>query len=125
MANTEIRNGEGSKFRGADGNAYQVINGQYVRISNDKLHHAGIKQESETILNGVTYRNIKGKIFRVEGKRLIPITNPKELADLDRQESGANYSGKNLNQTSGAQGDYSSYLIGGVALLVLILVVKK
>lgn len=112
MANEYMGNSEGSIFRGKDGNAYQVINGQYVRVSNDKLHHAGIKQESETRLNGVTYRNIKGKIFRVEGKRLIPITDPKELADLARQESGT-------------QGNANSYIYAGIALLALILVVKK
>lgn len=34
MANEVIGNSEGSIFRGEDGNAYQVINGQNVRVSN-------------------------------------------------------------------------------------------
>jgi predicted heme/steroid binding protein len=34
MANEVIGNREASIFKGEDGNAYQVINGQNVRVSN-------------------------------------------------------------------------------------------
>lgn len=122
MANQYVGNSEGSIFRGQDGKAYQVINGRNVLVSNDKLRHAGIKQESQMILNGQTYRNIKGKIYRVEGKRLIPITDPNELASLDRQASGGQ---NNLSQANGGQGNNDTYIYAGIALLVIVLLVKK
>ncbi len=119
MTDEVIGNSEGSIFRGEDGNAYQVIKGRNVRVSNDKLHIEGYRAPSNVVINGRTYRNQNGKVYRVEGKKLIPITDQNELLNLDRQ--------MNAGQKSGGsdKGNGSGIIIGGVALLILLLLSRK
>ncbi len=45
----------------------------------------GYKMSSNFVINGRTYRNQNGKIYRVEGKKLFPVTDTDELLHLERQ----------------------------------------
>ena len=112
MEDENIGNSEGSIYRGEDGNAYQVIRGKSVRVSNDGLRVEGYKSPSDVVINGQTYRNLNGKVYRVEGKKLIEITDRNQLSELDRQMHGG-------------KGNNNSLIYGGLALAVLFLLFRK
>jgi hypothetical protein len=104
-------NSEGSTYRGADGNAYQVINGQDVRVSDIKLIIPGFKPAPDVMtIGGRTYRRIDGKVFLVNGVNLIPITDENQLIALERQMDGESRN-KNL-------------MIAAAVGLILILLLK-
>lgn len=94
-------NSEGSTYRGTDGNAYQVINGQDVRVSESKLIIQGYKPAPDVMtVDGKTYRRIDGKIFLVNGINLVPITDENQLINLERQ-TGNETRNKNLMVAAG------------------------
>ena len=82
-------NSEGSIYIGVDGNVYQVINGQDVRVSNDKLTVQDYKPLPDTItVDGVTYhRDQFGHITFSENGRLIAATEA-EIQNLDATRFG-------------------------------------
>jgi hypothetical protein len=118
-------NSEGSIYRGADGNAYQVINGQDVRVSNEKLIIQGFKPLPDTItVDGITYnRDRNGRVTLSENGRLIAST-PAEMEKVSVERFGGQLEARlqqeaNRMEQSGQQQKY--LVIGGVALLVILL----
>ena len=85
----------------------------------------------ESVINGVTYRTEEGKVYRKQNGRLIPITNPQELADLERQyvppprmrlQSVTGY--ENKPDTESGQ-DNSGLMIAAIVGIALFFLLRK
>ncbi len=121
-------NSEGSIIRGQDGNAYQVINGQSVRVSNDKLRVEGFKPLPDTItVDYVTFhRDQTGKMYLVQNGQYVPLSQA-DLQKLNTEKFGGQLEvrleqeGKKLLAQQELQ---QKYLYWGAGALVLILLLR-
>jgi ribosomal protein L24 len=116
-------NSEGSIYRGKDGNAYQVINGQDVRVSNSKLTIAGFKPLPNTItVDGVTFnRDKNGNITLSENGRLIATTEA-EIQKVNVERFGGQLQERLEKEVSSQQQQQNYLLIGGGLLLFVLLI---
>lgn len=120
-------NSEGSTFRGQDGNTYQVINGQSVRVSNDKLLVEGFKPLPDTItVDNITFhRDQTGKIYLVQNGQYVPLSQ-EARQKLDAEKFGGQLEVR-LEQEGRkllAQQEQQKYILWGVGGLVLILLLR-
>jgi hypothetical protein len=117
-------NSEGSIYRGRDGNAYQVIDGRDVRVSDDKLIVKGWKPLPETItVDGITFhRDKSGKFFIVQNNKLIPISQA-DLQKLDAERFGGQLE-QRLEQEGRKQQGTSNYALYAVGALILLLLLR-
>lgn len=115
-------NSEGSIYLGRDGNAYQVINGQDVRVPNDRLTVAAYKPEplpDSITVDGVTYNRKNGVVTFSENGRYIATTEA-EIQRLDIERFGGRLQ-ERLEQEVKRQQQQQKYLLIGGGLLLLIL----
>jgi hypothetical protein len=121
-------NSEGSIFRGQDGNAYQVINGQSVRVSNDKLLVKGIKPLPDTItVDYMTFhRDQTGKVYLVQNGQYVPLSQ-EAFQKLNAEKFGGQLEVR-LEQEGrkilAQQELQQKYLYLGAGFLVLILLLR-
>jgi hypothetical protein len=72
---------------------------------------------SNFVINGRTYRNQSGKIYRVEGKKLFPVTDRDELLHLERQ--------MDAGQRNDKESEEEEIVYGCIALVALHFWLKK
>ena len=121
-------NGEGSIYLGQDGNAYQVVNGASVKVSNDKLIVEGFRALPDTItVDGIIfYRDKNGKFYLVQAGQYVPISEA-ELTALDVNKFGGNLQTRLRQEGSKIQQQQAQtqqYLLYGGGLILIILLLK-
>jgi hypothetical protein len=119
-------NSEGSTYLGRDGNAYQVIKGQDVRVSNDRLTVAAYKPKplpDSITVDGVTYHRDKNGIVSFSENGRYIATTEAEIQKLDIERFGGRLQ-ERLEQ-EGVRQQQQKYLLIGGALLVLFLLSRS
>ncbi len=117
-------NSEGSIYLGQDGNAYQVINGKDVQVSNDKLIIPGYKPLPDTItVDGITFHwDEHRNVYLFQNGRYVPISEP-EIQKLNAERFGGQLEAR-LEQEGRKQQEKPNYVLYAGVALVILLVLK-
>lgn len=84
----------------------------------------GYSSPKNMVIGGVPYRTQDGKTYRIDGNKLIPITDQNQLFKLEQQYQQEQQMAQKLNQVqpqNEPQSNSSLLIIGAVVLLFLLM----